>query len=94
MDGEVARYTRTFSPLGGWLDVASDRIKEYAVYAGLVTGVVRATGERLWALALGSLALLVVRHFVDFGFAASGVGPGRRAVGWRRCRHPRHGCRR
>ncbi len=76
VDGEVARYTRTFSPLGGWLDVASDRIKEYAVYAGLVTGVARVTGERLWALALGSLALLVVRHFVDFGFAASGVGSG------------------
>ena len=76
VDGEVARYTRTFSPLGGWLDVASDRIKEYAVYAGLVTGVARATGERLWGLALGSLALLVVRHFVDFGFAASGVGSG------------------
>jgi phosphatidylglycerophosphate synthase len=76
VDGEVARYTRTFSPLGGWLDVASDRIKEYAVYAGLVTGVARITGERLWGLALGSLALLVVRHFVDFGFAASGVGAG------------------
>ena len=76
VDGEVARYTRTFSPLGGWLDVASDRIKEYAVYAGLVAGVARATGESLWGLALASLALLVVRHFVDFGFAASGVGAG------------------
>ena len=42
------------------------------MYAGLVTGVARVTGERLWVLALGSLALLVVRHFVDFGFAASG----------------------
>jgi phosphatidylglycerophosphate synthase len=81
VDGEVARYTRTFSPLGGWLDVASDRIKEYAVYAGLVTGVARVTGERLWGLALASLALLVVRHFVDFGFAASGVGSGPRAGG-------------
>ena len=76
VDGEVARYTRTFSPLGGWLDVASDRIKEYAVYAGLVAGVARATAESLWGLALASLALLVVRHFVDFGFAASGVGAG------------------
>ena len=76
VDGEVARHTRTFSPLGGWLDVASDRVKEYAVYAGLVAGAAWATGERLWGLALASLALLVVRHFVDFGFAASGVGSG------------------
>jgi phosphatidylglycerophosphate synthase len=81
VDGEVARYTRTFSPLGGWLDVASDRVKEYAVYAGLVAGVARVTGERLWGLALASLALLVVRHFVDFGFAASGVGSGPAAGG-------------
>jgi phosphatidylglycerophosphate synthase len=81
VDGEVARYTRTFSPLGGWLDVASDRIKEYAVYAGLVVGVERTGGEGPWLLALAAMAVLVVRHFVDFGFAASAVArPGSSAV--------------
>jgi phosphatidylglycerophosphate synthase len=71
VDGEVARYTRTFSALGGWLDVASDRVKEYAVYAGLAVGAAVASGQRLWGLALAAMALLVVRHAVDFGFAAS-----------------------
>ncbi|MEO6411811.1 MAG: CDP-alcohol phosphatidyltransferase family protein, partial [Pedococcus sp.] len=71
VDGEVARYTRTFSPLGGWLDVASDRVKEYAVYAGLVVGADRVGGGDVWPAALAAMAVLVVRHFVDFGFAAS-----------------------
>jgi phosphatidylglycerophosphate synthase len=67
VDGEVARYTRTFSPLGGWLDVGSDRLKEYAVYAGLAVGA-RPTA---WGLATAAFAILVVRHFVDFGYAAT-----------------------
>ncbi len=71
VDGEVARHTRTFSALGGWLDVASDRVKEYAVYAALVVGVGHSGGRDLWPLALASMTVLVTRHFVDFGFAAS-----------------------
>jgi phosphatidylglycerophosphate synthase len=71
VDGEVARYTRTFSPLGGWLDVASDRVKEYAVYAGLVVGADRVGESSAWLAALAAMAVLVVRHFVDFGYAAS-----------------------
>jgi phosphatidylglycerophosphate synthase len=67
VDGEVARYTRTFSSLGGWLDVGSDRLKEYAVYAGLAVGA-RPTA---WGLAAAAFAILVVRHFVDFGYAAT-----------------------
>ena len=67
VDGEVARYTRTFSPLGGWLDVGSDRVKEYAVYAGLAW----AADPHAWGLAAAAFAVLVVRHFVDFGYAAA-----------------------
>ncbi len=67
VDGEVARYTRTFSPLGGWLDVGSDRLKEYAVYAGLAAGA----RPSAWPLAAAAFAVLVVRHFVDFGYAAT-----------------------
>nr|WP_270886436.1 CDP-alcohol phosphatidyltransferase family protein [Pedococcus sp. 5OH_020] len=81
VDGEVARYTRTFSALGGWLDVASDRVKEYAVYGGLAVGAARADGGDLWGLALAAMAVLVVRHFVDFGYAAWAAGaPDRSAV--------------
>ncbi|MFL6098435.1 MAG: DUF5941 domain-containing protein [Actinomycetales bacterium] len=79
VDGEVARYTRTFSPLGGWLDVGSDRVKEYAVYAGLAWGA----SPRAWGLASAAFAVLVVRHFVDFGYAAaSGVTAGDVVSGW------------
>lgn len=67
VDGEVARYTRTFSPLGGWLDVGSDRLKEYAVYAGLAVGA----RPDAWGLAAAAFAVLVTRHFVDFGYAAA-----------------------
>jgi phosphatidylglycerophosphate synthase len=70
VDGEVARYTRTFSPLGGWLDVGSDRLKEYAVYAGLAAGA----RPSAWPLAAAAFAVLVVRHFIDFGYAASVPG--------------------
>ncbi|GAA4347293.1 CDP-alcohol phosphatidyltransferase family protein [Angustibacter luteus] len=73
VDGELARYTRTTSARGAWLDVAADRIKEYAVYGALAAGVVGA-GHEQWLLALASLGLLVTRHFVDFGFAARQVG--------------------
>jgi phosphatidylglycerophosphate synthase len=71
VDGEVARYTRTFSALGGWLDVGSDRVKEYAVYAGLAVGAAVGTHRDLWGLVLAAFGVLVVRHAVDFGFAAS-----------------------
>ncbi|MFL6139013.1 MAG: CDP-alcohol phosphatidyltransferase family protein [Frankiaceae bacterium] len=69
VDGEVARYARRFSPLGGWLDASSDRVKEYAVYAGLAVGAIR-TGDDVWVLAGAALGLQVFRHAVDFGFAA------------------------
>jgi phosphatidylglycerophosphate synthase len=70
VDGEVARSTRTVSARGGWLDVGADRAKEYAVYGGLAAGA--AGGSRAeWWLAFAAMALLVTRHFVDFGYAAS-----------------------
>jgi len=69
VDGEVARSTRTVSARGGWLDVGADRAKEYAVYAGLAAGVAGSARAEWW-LAFAAMALLVTRHFVDFGFAA------------------------
>jgi hypothetical protein len=68
VDGEVARYTRQFTSFGAWLDAVTDRVKEFAVYAGLAVGAAR-SGEDLWLFACSALALLVVRHHVDFGFA-------------------------
>jgi hypothetical protein len=70
VDGQLARYTRQFSPLGGWLDSVFDRTKEYAVYAGLAIGAAR-TGDPLWLAAGAALSLQTVRHMIDFSFAAA-----------------------
>jgi len=61
VDGQLARYTRNFSALGGWLDATFDRGKEWLVYAGLAIG-----SGHVWVLAGAALTLQTVRHTVDF----------------------------
>ena len=70
VDGQLARYTRTFTPLGAWLDSIFDRGKEYVVYAGLAVGAAR-TGDGVWLFAGAALALQTVRHAGDFAFNAA-----------------------
>jgi Family of unknown function (DUF5941)/CDP-alcohol phosphatidyltransferase len=67
VDGQLARYTRTFTRLGAWLDSIFDRSKEYAVFAGLAIGSAHA-GDDVWLLAGAALALQTVRHSMDFSF--------------------------
>ena len=67
VDGQLARYTRTFTRLGAWLDSIFDRGKEYAVFAGLAIGSARA-GDDVWLLAAAALVLQTVRHSMDFTF--------------------------
>ncbi|MDF5751197.1 CDP-alcohol phosphatidyltransferase family protein [Spongiactinospora sp. TRM90649] len=72
-DGQLARYTRAFSPFGAWLDAMSDRAKEYIVYVGLAagfTGVVALPGG-IWALAVSAMGLQTLRHTIDFSYRAS-----------------------
>jgi hypothetical protein len=70
VDGQLARYTRTFSKLGAWLDSMFDRTKEYVAFAGLAIGSSRA-GDPVWTLACAAITLQTVRHFSDFSFGAS-----------------------
>jgi hypothetical protein len=70
VDGQLARYTRTFSKLGAWLDSVFDRAKEYVVFAGLAIGASRA-GDPVWALAGAALALQTARHASDFAWGAT-----------------------
>jgi phosphatidylglycerophosphate synthase len=70
VDGQLARYTRTFSKLGAWLDSIFDRGKEYVVFAGLAIGASR-HGDPVWALAGAALTLQTVRHSFDFSFGAA-----------------------
>lgn len=73
LDGQLARYTRRFSPLGGWLDAICDRLKEYLVYVGLALGY--AAGPpgpgKIWALAVAAMILQTFRHMVDFAYAGA-----------------------
>ena len=70
VDGQLARYTRTFSKFGAWLDSVFDRTKEYAVFAGLAIGAAR-TGGDVWLLAGAALALQTFRHSIDFSYPAA-----------------------
>jgi hypothetical protein len=64
VDGEVARRTRRFSDLGAWLDASTDRVKEYAVYAGLAV----AASPDAWLLAGAVLVMQTTRHMTDYAF--------------------------
>ena len=68
-DGEVARYTGVSSQLGAWLDASTDRVKEYAIYAGLAFGAVL-NGQSLWGWAATLVVLQTVRHLSDYNFVA------------------------
>ncbi len=68
VDGQLARYTRTFSKFGAWLDSVFDRSKEYAAFAGLAIG---AGSPEVWALAAVALTLQTLRHSFDFSYGAT-----------------------
>ena len=70
VDGQLARYTRTFSKLGAWLDSVFDRTKEYLAFAGLAIGASR-TGDPVWLLACAAITLQTARHMADFSFGGS-----------------------
>ncbi|MBB2909671.1 phosphatidylglycerophosphate synthase [Streptosporangium becharense] len=92
VDGQLARYTRAFSPLGAWLDATFDRVKEYVVYVGLAVGYtagLETTGggpQGIWALAVAAMILQVLRHMIDFSYAGARADAAR--VGAARARTP------
>lgn len=69
VDGDVARYTGTESPLGAWLAGSAERIKEFALYGGLAAGAA-SRDQRLWGVAMALVALQTARHLVDRNFTA------------------------
>lgn len=68
VDGDVARYRRAFTAAGAWLDASTDRLKEFACYAGLAVGA--GGGRDTWLLAGAMLTVQTVRHTVDYTFTA------------------------
>ncbi|MFC6931762.1 CDP-alcohol phosphatidyltransferase family protein [Actinomadura yumaensis] len=82
VDGQLARLTRSETPLGAWLDAISDRIKEYAAYFGLAVGSTTAAAGSLvhsgnvWGLATAAMVLQAIRHLIGFSFLERGGGTG------------------
>ncbi|WP_254723830.1 CDP-alcohol phosphatidyltransferase family protein [Actinomadura luzonensis] len=81
LDGQLARYTRTFSPLGAWVDGMADRLKEYVVYAGLAFG---SPDPGIWRLAVAAMILQAVRHALDHSFAGALADAAGDGVSWAR----------
>ena len=67
VDGEIARFTRRFSPFGAWLDAVGDRVKECSVFAALALVAAR-SGEHAWTLGVIALAVVTVRHLEDYAY--------------------------
>lgn len=94
VDGQLARYTRMFSPLGAWLDATFDRVKEYVVYVGLALGYtggveLGSTGPGgIWALAVAAMLVQAIRHMIDFSYAAARADAAGAGAVWER---PGHG---
>lgn len=69
-DGQLARYRQQFSPIGGWLDQVSDRIKEFAVYFTLAYGYTRQhpgnTSIWVWAM-IGLFTLYLLEYYGQIG---------------------------
>jgi archaetidylinositol phosphate synthase len=85
-DGQLARYKKMFSPIGGWLDQVADRIKEFAVYFSLAYGYTRVHPDRMdiwvWAMvALFALYMLEYLGQVDFLRKLASAQPAANAVG-------------
>ena len=68
IDGQLARYTRSFSKFGAWLDSVFDRTKEYVAFTGLAIG---ASSPEVWVLAAATLTLQTLRHSFDFSYGAT-----------------------
>jgi archaetidylinositol phosphate synthase len=64
-DGQLARYRKQYSPIGGWLDQTADRIKEFVVIFGLAYGYSRFhTGMGIWMWAMISLFALYLLEYL------------------------------
>lgn len=94
VDGQLARYTRRFSPLGAWLDATSDRVKEYVVYVGLAIGYAAGSGggpmgpNGIWALVIAAMILQSIRHMVDFSYGAALTDAAGIGTAWASRRRP------
>ncbi|MFD2082079.1 Phosphatidylglycerophosphate synthase [Actinopolymorpha cephalotaxi] len=75
IDGDLARYTVSFSKLGARMDLTFDRVKEYALFAGLAIGAARDGDPHIWWLAAAAMAFQTVRHQMHAAYEEVSAGP-------------------
>ena len=66
VDGQLARYLRSETAFGAWLDAVGGRLVEFAVYAGLAAGAVVSRSPTVWELAVAALVLQSLRDMIGF----------------------------
>ena len=66
VDGQLARYLRSETAFGAWLDAVGGRLVEFAVYAGLAAGAVVSRSPSVWELAVAALVLQSLRDMIGF----------------------------
>ncbi|MCL6517143.1 CDP-alcohol phosphatidyltransferase family protein [Alicyclobacillus sp.] len=66
-DGQLARYRKQYSPIGGWLDQIADRIKEFALYFSLAWGYTRVhpSAQHVWRWAMVALFALFLLEYLS-----------------------------
>ena len=76
-DGNLARATSKFSPIGKWLDMAGDRISEAAIFFGISFYFIKIGTTEYWAmLALTDAVLLSIYYYiVDIGLTTGIARP-------------------
>ncbi|MEU7897098.1 CDP-alcohol phosphatidyltransferase family protein [Nonomuraea sp. NPDC049152] len=90
VDGQLARFTRTFTPLGAWVDGMADRFKEYVVYIGLALGYTAGLDagdggpEGIWRFAVAAMILQTLRHSTDFSYKGAVADAKRIGAAWAR----------
>lgn len=90
VDGQLARYTRAFTPLGAWVDAMADRLKEYTVYVGLAFGYSASLAttdggpDGIWRLAVAAMIVQVLKHTLDFSYGGGLADARRVGASWAR----------
>lgn len=64
-DGQLARYRQQFSPIGVWLDMVCDRVKEFLIYLTLALGYQR-THPGAWDIWVWAMISVFALHFLEY----------------------------
>lgn len=65
LDGELARLQKKASPLGMFVDSATDRLKEALLYIGIVAYFLNTSGTSVVLVAVGALSVSLITSYLN-----------------------------